>query len=200
MRTEAAEQWRPISGFPSYAVSDQGRIKRLTSRTCGKAGHVLKPNARKRPNGARAYLMVSLCADGRVTSRAVHRLVAEAFVPAVDGKPEVNHKNGDRFDNRASNLEWTTSSENQLHAYAIDLQSAQGEKNGQAKLQAVDVFEIVARYDALVPTPRIAEDFGVSETTVRDIAAGRSWAHITGRKPNDPRPRRYVRREKAHAA
>jgi len=63
------------------------------------------------------YRSVSLCKNWKYISTKVHRLVAETFIPNPDNKPQVNHKNWIKSDNRVDNLEWVTVSENHLHAY-----------------------------------------------------------------------------------
>jgi len=68
------------------------------------------------------YFRVELWHDGFGRKRLIHRLVAAAFVPNPEGKPQVNHKDGDKLNNRAENLEWVTQSENQIHAYKTGLQ------------------------------------------------------------------------------
>jgi hypothetical protein len=68
------------------------------------------------------YLRVELHHKGAAKKHSVHRLVASAFVPNPEGKPQVNHKDGNKTNNTHSNLEWVTQSENQLHAYKIGLQ------------------------------------------------------------------------------
>lgn len=99
------EQWKDIPGYVGrYQVSDQGRVR-------GARG-VLKPGA------CRGYLIVHLWPKGTV---AVHRLVASAFVDGHSPGLEVNHKDGDKHNNRAANLEWVTKAQNQMHAVAIGL-------------------------------------------------------------------------------
>ena len=96
-------EWKPIEGWP-YSVSDDGHVR--NDRT----GHILKMHEMNR-----GYLDVLLCNNGISQNKTVHRLVAEAFIPNPECKPQVNHKDGNKKNNYVSNLEWVTNSENQLH-------------------------------------------------------------------------------------
>ena len=102
------EQWAPVAGFfGRYSVSNLGRVRSVW----GDGFRIMRPGVR--PYGYRCAVL----SDGaRQVGRYVHRLVALAFVPAVEGKPEVNHKDGDASNNRADNLEWVTRRENMEHA------------------------------------------------------------------------------------
>lgn len=92
-------EWRKIEDRPNYSVSDSGEVRN------DKTGRILKLSKHRC-----GYLHVML---GRKTVPLyVHRLVATAFVPNPDGKPQVDHINGDKRDNRASNLRWVSPSEN----------------------------------------------------------------------------------------
>lgn len=106
------EVWKPINGFEGiYEVSNKGYIRNAKGRLL------------KRFIIPQGYLMVELFHNYKRTHARVNRLVAEAFLPNPDNKPEVNHKNGDKLDNRVENLEWTTKSENMIHAYRSGLQT-----------------------------------------------------------------------------
>lgn len=171
------ERWALVAKFPDYEVSDAGRVRRVTSRTCAKAGSILKASPRSRTH---PYLVVDLCCEGKRKTSAVHRLVAEAFLGAQPFPgAEVNHLNGDKSDPRASNLEWTTASGNRVHAYKAGLRDARGEKNGQAKLTAELVVGLRSQ-GAMTVAERAAAaaGLGVSETAVRDALSRRTWAHI----------------------
>lgn len=99
---EFLEEWRRIRDFPDYQVSNLGRVKSL-SRDYKYGSHndmILSTNDR------RGYRGVVLYANGVRHHKAVHRLVAEAFIPNPDGLPCVNHKDENRTNNRADNLEW----------------------------------------------------------------------------------------------
>lgn len=93
-----------IEGYPGYKVDMFGNIfgkMKITPMRYGDNGH--------------GYKYVALRCRGRTLNRYVHRLVAEAFIPNPDNKPEVNHIDGNKDNNRWDNLEWVTPKENHKH-------------------------------------------------------------------------------------
>lgn len=132
------EVWKPINGFEDiYEVSNLGNVRNAN-------GRIRKPFLI--PKG---YLMVDLFRNYERTHARVNRLVAEAFIPNPENKPEVNHKNGDKADNRAENLEWSTKSENMLHAYRSGLQT-----KGKHKVRKVRCIEDGAVYQTAAEAAR----------------------------------------------
>lgn len=95
------ETWKPVAGFETYEVSDQGRLRNK------KTGRVFTG-----ATDAFGYKHVRLVSDGSYFLKKVHRLVAEAFIENPESKPIVDHINNDKTDNRAENLRWVTYSEN----------------------------------------------------------------------------------------
>lgn len=118
------EIWKPIEGFESYyMVSSLGNIKALTREvkfthavTGKRHNRTTKETILKKGNTRGGYKHVNLSKDLRAKCYRVCRLVAKAFIPNPENKPQVNHKNGIKFDDRAENLEWVTASENMQHA------------------------------------------------------------------------------------
>ena len=101
------ERWKEIEGTGGrLLVSDQGRIKSLL-----RDGRILKTGRDKK-----GYLRLRVTLDRKKYVYKVHRLVAGAFLENPDGKPQVNHINGDKSDNRVCNLEWVSNRENARHA------------------------------------------------------------------------------------
>ena len=113
----------PIVDYEDYyAIKEDGSVIRLET------GRILKPCTNKQTG----YLYVSLWKNNIGKAFTVHRLVANAYIPNPDNKPEVNHISSNRADPRKENLEWVTRSENMRHAYADGHLSQEHRKNFQS--------------------------------------------------------------------
>ncbi len=100
-------EYKNIPGY-KYCVSRNGEIINIETGK-HKAQHISNSG----------YWYISLWKDGKSKSCFVHRIVAEAFVPNPNKKPEVNHKDGNKLNNRADNLEWVTGAENKRHCREV---------------------------------------------------------------------------------
>jgi len=148
-----------------YVAGDDGNI--YSARTWRKLAGGVKSN----------YLGVTLCIDGRQRQHLVHRVVAEAFHGPAYGR-QVNHKNGDKLDNRPSNLEWVTRSENQIHAANTGLKPT-GEKSHLAKLNESQVKEIRVLLSEGISQTEIGRRYGVSQTAISKIKMLRKWKQLS---------------------
>jgi hypothetical protein len=105
-------EWRPVVGFEGlYEVSNCGQLKSLNYN------HTKKEGILKLYTKHLGYKAVSLVKDKSHYTKAIHRLVAEAFIPNPYNKPEVNHIDSNPSNNHLSNLEWVTKSENAIHGF-----------------------------------------------------------------------------------
>ena len=119
------EIWKDIDGFPGYQVSSEGRIRSFWNNAHNIAN---EPNIITGVKDKDGYIRVHLHVDTKSKIVSLHRLIAKAFIPNPDNKPQVNHINGIKDDNRVKNLEWCTLSENRQHAYDTGLQNPPGEQ------------------------------------------------------------------------
>lgn len=120
-----SEIWKDIKGYEGYyQVSNYGRVRSLDRTvvdswcTRNLKGKILKQT---KHNGKQKYYYVSLSKDNQIKKVFVHRLVARAFISNMKIKPQVNHKDGNPFNNKVENLEWVTNAENTQHAYDTKL-------------------------------------------------------------------------------
>lgn len=136
------EIWKDIKGFEGfYQISNIGRVKSL--RRFNAKGNLLKEKVIHSGINAWGYKVITLHKNCYRKSILIHRLVAEAFIDNPYNKSQVNHKSGDKQDNRITNLEWCTGSENMIHAYKTGLKKLPiGELNPNNKLSITDKHKI----------------------------------------------------------
>lgn len=164
-REEEIEEWRDVPEFEGYRVSSLGRIYSLKHNKI----RVLCPNRK-------GYLGLGLYKNGKVYTKVVHRLVAKAFIPNPENKPQINHKSGIKSNNRVSNLEWCDQFENMRHAFDTGLKEGlPGEKNGRATLSQEIVDLIKSRYNSGEKITDISRELNINLGKLRTILYGFSW-------------------------
>lgn len=148
------EIWKDVPGYEGfYQVSSMGRVKNLPkNRKVFHGGIYTQKEKILTPSLRGGYLIQVFTTNKFRKTFSVHRLVAMAFLPNADNKPEVNHVNGNRSDNRVENLEWATGSENVSHAYAVLNRKASTLGRGKAMIEVTKTTllgEYIATYKSI---------------------------------------------------
>ena len=171
-----AEEWRPVVGFERlYDISSLGRIRRSYDAPLSRA---TKPGRIFMGANNDGYKRATFHKDGKMYRKLVHRIVATAFLGGAP-RQHVNHIDGNKSNNRLSNLEWNTPQQNILHAWRTGLcTSSKGEASGNSKLTDADILKIHGAIARGVAQRNIAAVFDVTEANISSIARGQTWKHL----------------------
>lgn len=176
MTTEALvteiEIWKPIIGWDGYyEISNFGRVKslpRVSYRGRNKHKQILSERIMKQQTNGLGRPTVDLSNNELSKTLQVALMVARAFIPNPENKPQVNHIDGNPANNQVSNLEWATRSENLKHAWQTGLK-----KHYTTSVSDNDVKKMRIYREAGLPVIFIADIFNCSQTYVSNICNGK---------------------------
>lgn len=174
MKENEFEEWVDILGYEnSYQVSSFGRVKSLKRMVKGKRGLRVQNERVLIPWTLGEYLAVTLCSDTH-ESYLIHRLVCSAFHPNPENKPQVNHKDGIKWNNYKDNVEWSTPSENIQHSLDTNLKP-KGEQMSNSKLTDFIVKEIRV---SKLSDYKLGQIYDVNEATINSARNRQTWKHV----------------------
>lgn len=155
--------WKDIKNYEGlYKVNEDGEVLGV------KRNKLISPHL---VGKRKEYLQVNLCKDGKIKAHYLHRLVAEAFIPNPDNLPEVNHRDENKLNNTASNLEWCSSSYNSSYGTRTDRIKA---KTAYKVCQYSMNGELIAIYDS---TRDAANATGADNSTISKVCRGEKNSH-----------------------
>lgn len=169
------EIWKDIKGYEGiYQISSHGRLKSLSRPLIYKDGRkgTLKEIILIGAVASNGYRIVSL---GKKEKKTMHRLVAETFMPNEYERTTINHKDGNKLNNRLDNLEWNSYKQNNDHARNKELNNQHGENTNFSKFgdQVVNALRKVHK-ETNFTYVKLAELFDMSPSTVKDIVSNKS--------------------------
>lgn len=178
------ENWKNIRSYEGrYQVSDLGNVKSLYQEYYGgwrKQQLMVRPEVLLAlSENSDGYPQVTLYLNGIGKKLKVHRIVAETFILNPEDKPQINHINGIRNDNRVENLEWCTCKENIIHGIKVlGSKRACGIKQHLAKLTDSLVKEIKIEFSNGLTPYDLAPKYGVNVRTLYRIKNNETWKHV----------------------
>lgn len=167
------EIWKTyyVEKYGNIYVSNYGEAK-------NKKGKILLKRQKKSKLNNYYYIRVNYTENGirKIWQNSIHRLVAYCFIDSPYNKPEVNHIDGNKLNNRCDNLEWVTRKENMEHAKKHNLLSDKScENNGRRKLTKENIITIRRMYNEGISKYRLAKLFNVGWTTIKHIIDFDTW-------------------------
>lgn len=169
------EIWKDVAGYEGfYQVSNFSRVKSLDRIIVQKNG--IKKKIKERiviqVKDSKGYYFVGLHKDSKIGQFRVHRLIAQYFIPNPQNKPHINHINGIRTDNRLENLEWSTVSENNQHAYTNNGRiSPMKNKTGILNKQSKPIIQSDKNGNFVKEYAAIADAFRITKIQQSDISS-----------------------------
>lgn len=167
--------WKPIYNFPNYEISEDGEVKSMNYNHTGSC-RILKPSISN--NG---YYGVILVKGGKRFYKTVHRLVAETFIPNPTNLPFINHKDENRLNNTASNLEWCTAKYNIRYGSCISRRADKQRVSRGVPIVSMDNDGNKTKYISAKEASRIT---GINQGSisqcckgVRRVAGGLKWKY-----------------------
>jgi len=155
--------WKPIVNYEGlYEVSDTGLIRSLNYKNSNNIKN-LKPAF-----DAKGYLRTALTKNGKTKTIKLHREIAKAFILNLENKPQVNHINGIKNDNRVVNLEWCTNKENIIHAYKNNMITIlSGDEHNNTKYSEILCLEMKKRLQNGESKRKIAKEYKCDRSIFR---------------------------------
>jgi len=165
-------QLKSIPNYPDYLIDSNGTIFSFRQKT---------PKAMRPYLTKLGYLRVKIANDNGIKRFMAHRLVAMTWLSKPLNSNEINHLDGIKTNNKPSNLEWVTASQNMQHAVAMGLHKAKrGSEHGKAKLTEIQVIKIKTELKNI--NPKLLRDlgckYGVCSGAIYQIWKGKNWKHV----------------------
>jgi hypothetical protein len=130
-------------------------------------------------DNGKGYLICSLYINGKRSTKALHRILAECFIPNPNNFTDVDHIDGDRRNNSLNNLRWLTHGDNIKHSYNLENRSAVGVNNARCLISEDVVHEICRLLVAGFGCAKIRDLYGYSYASIRAIKIRKNWKHIS---------------------
>ena len=179
----AIHNWKKIiinNEETNYSISDtNGLVKN------DKLDSIMTLKYFKTSTDGSGYNCIAIKSNYKIYNKFIHRLVAEAFIPNPDNKPQVNHKDGNKLNNDVSNLEWVTAKENKQHAIRMGLDNPyhgnqpKGENSGVNKYSENLIHEVCKLLEQNLSYKEISNILNVNKELPRSVKRRLAWIHIS---------------------
>lgn len=177
---EVKELWKPLNQYKGIQVSSLGRIRKAANKS--RKERILTEFPKDRDGYCRCSVQKL---DGSWTSQPVHRLVAMAFIENTENKSSVNHIDGNRSNNKVSNLEWVTPKENVLHSFKYGVRKACKEVPKKTLLTDFQISQI-DKLRTIYTVNQIAKLYNIEYQSLKNIIHKRKqYERLDNQQPSN---------------